>query len=372
MTGQNISDRKPLKVGLIGAGRIVERAHLPALRQSPGVFVTGVFDPDEDRARELATQFQIPNICGSLKDLFKLEPDVTLVACPNNLHAEMAMAALEAGSHVLCEKPMAVSAAEAEAMLEKSKAAGRELMAVSANRFRPEFQALRQAVTEGTLGEITSVRCGWLRNRGIPGLNSWFTNRRLAGGGVLIDLGSHLIDLAIALIGLRKPLSISCHVDRAMVDCAQSSWYRPAERKSDEADARGCDVETSASGYVVFEGPLSLFVDLSWDCALPQDRTYIHCIGRDGIAQIETLFGFSPNGLRPECPLSIWKDGRLVAQPAIGVQDLLQPYRGQWEFFIDHLNQGHSLQQTARDSAKMVQIIEGMYKAAEPIGQNIQ
>src|ERR1041384_292322 len=95
----------PLRLGIIGAGRIVERAHLPVLAKLPEVVVAGLFDPDQERARATADQFHIPQACRTLEALFGLGLDAVLVACPNAQHASMSIAALEANLHVLCEKP---------------------------------------------------------------------------------------------------------------------------------------------------------------------------------------------------------------------------------------------------------------------------
>lgn len=354
------SNNHPLRIGLIGAGRIVERAHLPVLLQNHDASVIGLFDPDYERAMEISSRFNVPYTCRSLDELFALDLDATLIACPNHLHADMTIAALEAKTHVICEKPMAISVTQAEAMLNKAETVGRELMAVSTNRFRPEVIALQDIIRDDILGEIKAVRCGWLRRQGIPGLSTWFTSRNLAGGGVLTDLGSHLLDLVISIIGRRKVNSVSCVTTGLKNGRGQSSWYAP---KTDAADG-SCDVEINASGFVVFEGPLDLFIEVSWDCCVQNDRTYLQFIGQRGAAQIETLFGFSPNGIRPKHPLQIWVEGCPADEPVIGSDDLLQPYRDQWEFFIDSLRQGRKLSRYTYEALEMVRVIDAMYKSA--------
>src|SRR4029077_19021765 len=134
----------PLRLGIIGAGRIVERAHLPVLERLPDIAVIGLFDPDNDRARATAERFHIPHVCRTLEELFSLGLDAALVACPNAQHASVSIAALDAHLHVLCEKPMALNSGEAQAMVQAAERAGRELMIAFANRFRPEVVALQQ------------------------------------------------------------------------------------------------------------------------------------------------------------------------------------------------------------------------------------
>jgi predicted dehydrogenase len=352
-------ERRPLRVGIVGAGRIVERAHLPLLNGMPGVAVAGLFDVNPERAQDLARRFDVPHVCRSLEDLLRLDLDAAVVACPNYLHAPMSIAALEAGAHVLCEKPMALDSVEAAAMCAAAERAGRELMIGLPNRFRPEVLALRQAIRDGRLGTIKSIRCGWLRRKGIPGVGSWFTSRAQAGGGALNDLGSHVLDLALRLSGARRPLAACCAIDRSIAAQAQSNCYIPASGP----EANGCDVEVSASGFAVFVGPLDIFVEVSWACGVPQDRTYLHVAGDRGVARLETVFGFSP-AQRPKHPLHLWIDGRTAPPEVTGSTDLLQPYRDQLDFFVESLRSGRSLQPELRDSLATVGLIEALYESA--------
>jgi len=358
------STTSPLRIGIIGAGRIVERAHLPVLANLPEVVVAGLFDPDLERARATADSFHVPHVCRTLDKLFGLGLDIALVACPNAQHASMSIAALEAQLHVVCEKPMALNSAEAQAMFLAAERAGRELMIAFANRFRPEIVALQKMIQEGVLGEITAIRCGWLRRKGVPGVGTWFTRRALAGGGVLTDLGSHLIDLALWLSGRPAVLNTSCVVDRTFESPGQASWYLPGETVAETT----WDVEVSATGFIVCRGPLNIFVEVSWDCGVPYDQTYLYVRGKQGLARLKTLFGFSPSGYRPEYPLRVWRDDQPVAVAATSATDLLQPYQAQWKFFIDSLQSGRSLRSELQDSVATVQVVEAMYRSAEALG----
>jgi predicted dehydrogenase len=351
-----------LRIGVIGAGRIVERAHLPLLRAMDEVRLAGLFDPDQQRARALGAQFGVERVCDNLEQLLDLGLDAALVACPNYLHASMSIAALEAGLHVLCEKPMAISLNEAEAMVAAAERSGRELMVGFVNRFRPEVAALHQTIQAGQLGPISAIRCGWLRRSGVPGSGSWFTSRAQAGGGVLNDLGSHLIDLALWLGGRHEIRSASCALHSARTSEGEASWYQPPS-----AATHASDVETSAHGFVVLDGPLDLFVEASWDCATPADQTYIQLRGAHGSARLETVFGFSPSGERPEYPLRIWQGDEAAPRLARGSSDLLQPYRDELQFFVESVRVGRSLRPWLRDSLATVRVIDALYRAAEPL-----
>jgi predicted dehydrogenase len=348
-----------LRVGIIGAGRITERAHLPVLNARSDVRVVGLFDPDRDRAGWVATSFGIPAVCVDVDELLRLDLDVVLIACPNRFHAEMTIAALDVGAHVLCEKPMAISGTEAQAMAEAAERSGRELMVGFANRFRPEVVALERTVREGQLGEIVAIRCGWLRRAGVPGAGTWFTDASQSGGGVLIDLGSHLIDLAVWLAGRRELLAACCTADFGVTGAGQADWYESA---NDLSVSPG-DVDVRASGFLVLNGPLDVFVDVSWACALPCDETYLHVLGTRGAARLETVFGFSPSGHRPPYPLRMWLDDDMAHKVA-GTSDLLQPYRDQWCHFVSHICDGKSLRPWLEDSLVTVQITDAMYECA--------
>lgn len=363
--GHSFTAQQPLRIGIIGAGKIVERAHLPLLCAMPDVAVVAVFDPQLSRAEALASQFNIPHTCVQIEQLLELELDIAVVACPNYLHAPMSIAPLEAGLHVLCEKPMATSSAEAAAMRAASIQANRELMIGFPNRFRPEVVALRQAVEQGRLGDIRSVRCGWLRRSGIPGSGTWFTNRALAGGGALTDLGSHVLDLALWIARPGPVLDVSCTLDRTAAVTAEGSWYVP----SSSAETSVNDVEISASGFVVCRGAFDLFVETSWSCAVPFDQTYLHIYGTRGLARLETVFGFSPSGVRPEQPLRLWIDGQPVEETPSSNLDLLQPYRDQIGFFLERVRQGQSLQPDLDINVATVELIHALYEAARQVEQ---
>src|SRR5215213_6358180 len=175
---------KPLRIGLIAAGQIVARAHLPVLLSREDVVVAAIYDRHRKYAEDLASRFQLPQICETLDELLAQPVDVVLVATPNRQHSTVCIAALEAGKHVLCEKPMAATPSEAEAMVTAAERTGKILMIGFTNRFRPELAALHKAIQAGALGEIQAIRCGWLRRNGIPGSQSWFVTREQAGGGV--------------------------------------------------------------------------------------------------------------------------------------------------------------------------------------------
>ncbi|MEK7765408.1 MAG: Gfo/Idh/MocA family oxidoreductase, partial [bacterium] len=194
-----------LRVGVIGLG--MGKGHIRGYRAHPGARVVALADPDAKRLAACGDEFGIPGRYASGEEMIRKERlDVVSVATPNKFHAPLTIAALRAGAHVLCEKPMAMNAREAAAMLAAAKRARRRIMINFSYRFTAPAQALKREVERGALGHVYFARTMWHRSRGMPGFGGWFGQKALAGGGPLIDLGVHRIDLALWLMGAPQPV----------------------------------------------------------------------------------------------------------------------------------------------------------------------
>ena len=249
-----------LKIGLIGAGRIVENIHLPVLTTLPNVKVSAIYDPRYQNTVQLATRFGSPVVCQSRNALFEQDLDAVLIACPNAKHAEMSIAALNAGLDVICEKPMATSYADAYRMVQTAERTEKTLLIALPNRFHSGVAALHEAVVEGWLGKIETLRCGWLRQQGIPGGGTWFTSKAQSGGGALIDLGSHLLDLAVWLGSnpqLEQAISI---LDLRVPQSADAVWYGGNDLRTHHP----FDVEIAAEGFLRSCNRLSITIETCW------------------------------------------------------------------------------------------------------------
>jgi predicted dehydrogenase len=198
------------RVAVIGAGSIAKWSHVPGFQRLPNCEVVAICDVNEARARELADDLKIPRTYGDyMTMLAEVRPDITVVATPNVFHKPMAIAALEAGSNVLCEKPLALTYADAQEMFDIAAAHDRILTAGTHFRFTPPMQVAKQQADAGFFGRIYAVRTAWQRRNGIPGYGSWFTNRDLAGGGALLDIGIHALDRALYLMGYPRPVAVT-------------------------------------------------------------------------------------------------------------------------------------------------------------------
>jgi UDP-N-acetylglucosamine 3-dehydrogenase len=194
-----------LRVGVIGCGSIAQHRHLPEYKANKNVELVAVCDSNEERAREVAEKFGAEAYTSFEELLKNAEVDAVSVCTPNYLHAPISIAALNAGVHVLCEKPMATSTEEAEAMIAAAKASGKKLMIGHNQRFVPSHQRARKLIASGEIGKIYSFRTafghggpeGW----SVDGKESWFFQKDKAFVGAMGDLGVHKTDLLRYVLG---------------------------------------------------------------------------------------------------------------------------------------------------------------------------
>lgn len=240
-----------LRVGVIGLG--MGRHHIGGYQGHPGAQVVAAADMDEKRLAEICDKYNVPNRYTSAEEMLEKERlDVVSVATPNKFHKAFSVAALQAGCHVLCEKPMAMSAAEGREMLAAASQAGKRLMINFSYRFSEQSTALKQQVDAGILGEVYFARTVWHRRRGLPGFGGWFGQKALSGGGPLIDLGVHRLDLALWLMGYPKPVWVL------------GSTYNPIGAELAAKQGKQFDVEDLAVGLVKFANGATLVVEASW------------------------------------------------------------------------------------------------------------
>lgn len=202
--GSNIMAK--IRIGLVGAGNIAN-THLESYMKNNEAEIAAICDIDEARLKKTADRFGIEKRYTNIDDMLANEKlDAADVCVWNCNHAECTIKALEAGLHVLCEKPMAYSAAEAEEMLATAKRVGKLLMVGFVCRFSNTTTVAKDFIDKGYLGEIYSAKAQYVRRHGAPG--GWFCNKELAGGGPGIDIGVHPLDLTRYLMGNPMPVSV--------------------------------------------------------------------------------------------------------------------------------------------------------------------
>ncbi|MCE7791113.1 Gfo/Idh/MocA family oxidoreductase [Salipaludibacillus sp. CUR1] len=264
-----------LKMGIIGAGGIAKGRHLPAYKSlGDRVAVTSICDINPEKAREAARLFDIPKVYDNYIDLFS-EVDAVTICTPNKYHADITIDALNAGVHVLCEKPMAMNTRECEAMVQAAEESGKLLSIGYHYRFMKNAQAAKKVIFEDEIGAPLVARSQSLRRRKVPGWGV-FTNKELQGGGSLIDYGCHFLDLTLWLLDHPKPVEVT---GRA---------YNQLSSKPDQVnewgtfDNRGFEVEDHVTAYITFEGGLSLLFETSWAANINEDIENLSISGEAG------------------------------------------------------------------------------------------
>lgn len=277
--------RRRLKVGVVGIGW-AGRQHLEAYANSEDVEIIGLAGMEPDLLAELRAAYRIPHAVERWEDLIELDGlDAVSVAVPTFLHAPIAVAALERGLHVLSEKPIARDGDEGRLMVDAARRAGRVLDVAFNHRRRGDIAALKRVIDDGGIGRPYYAKASWLRRSGIPSLGSWFTNREMAGGGPLADIGVHVIDYALHLLGEPKVLSVSA---------STYSELGPQGRGGGAYDAQAAgsafEVEDLATAFLRLEGGVTLLVEAGWAAYRPAaDLMDFRIYGTDGGAELSRV-----------------------------------------------------------------------------------
>jgi predicted dehydrogenase len=203
--------------------------------------------------------------------------DFISVCTPNYLHAPVTIAALERGIHVHCEKPIAMNAEETKDIIAARDRSGKKVMIGLGNRFTGETLLVRKLAAQGFLGEIYHARCGWRRRNGIPGRGGWFPDKRLAGGGALIDLGMHSLDLVMYFLDFPE-------VSEVMGNTYSKFGNSPTRLRQGYRD-RGegaFDVEDMAVGLIRLKNGTTVDFEISWASNVEKETKYYELLGTKG------------------------------------------------------------------------------------------
>lgn len=262
---------KKLKIGIIGCGGIANNKHMPALSKlSDKCEMIAFCDNQVERAEKAAAQFGVPGakVYADYNELLaNPEVEVVHVLTPNVAHAPIAVAAFEAGKHVMCEKPMAHTSADAKKMLDAWKKSGKKFTIGYQNRFRPEIQMLHKCCENGELGDIYFAKAHAIRRRAVP---TWgvFPNKALQGGGPLIDIGTHALDLTLWMMDNYKPVSVTGQVFYKLGNLPQATegnMFGPWDPETYE-------VEDSAFGMIKFENGAAIQLEAAWAINMQTSR----------------------------------------------------------------------------------------------------
>ena len=249
---------EPFKVGVIGVGGI-NRTHMPGWAASEHAEVVAGSDISEEALKKWGDAHSVTQLSTKAEDLFN-NPDIDIIdiCTPNMYHTPLVIAALEAGKHVICEKPLAPTPEDIKKMIAARDASGKQLMTAQHFRFSGHSQALKAEIEAGALGDVYHAR-GWMlrRNAFIP--TPTFVYKKHSGGGACIDIGVHILDLTLWMMGNPKPVAVS-GVTRDTISKSKdafSNWHTATMPKD-------MDVEEFAAAFVRFENGATLMLEVSW------------------------------------------------------------------------------------------------------------
>lgn len=348
-----------IKVCIISCGMITNSAHIPAYKHFSEDFeIVAVCDAYEPAAHDTAQRHGIPNYyTDANKMLEEQKPDVVSVCVPNYMHKEYTMLALSHGCHVMCEKPLAFTYKDAKEMFDFAKEKGKILMACQSMRFTPDRLAAKKMIESGQTGEIYYGEFSRIRRRGIP---TWgkFHIKEFSGGGAFVDIGVHMVDAVLWLMGNPELKSVSAATGKyyaneigSLKDSGALTGEVHTQRKFDPDEM---DVEDFSSGTLSFKNGARVNFTVSWAANLPESSDI-------------KLSGYDAGLLIPQCEIYKGADIKeeLITEPNL--------YEG--EAFSGHFYLMDNLRKVIKGEAEPIvkpeetinvaRILEAVYKSAE-------
>jgi predicted dehydrogenase len=346
-----------VRVGVIGVGWAGQQ-HLAAYEALAGVEVVALAGLEEPVRSALAAEYGIERHVARWEDLLDVDGiDAVSVAVPTYLHAPIAIAALERGLHVLSEKPIARNESEARSMVEAARAANRVLDVGFNHRQRGDIHKLKDVIDAGRLGRPYYAKAWWLRRSGIPGLGSWFTTAELAGGGPLVDIGVHVLDYSLFLLGNPTITAVSASTYDLLASAGFG--FSPHSTKTSVAGSTGFDVEDLATAFMRLHDGGTLLVEAGWAAHRSDgDEFGITLYGSKGGAEL-IVEDYAPSG-----SLRIFTDDdgvpaetRLSVPPGGG-------HRAVVEQFLGKVRSGRWHEHDGSAAIELARIVDACYLSA--------
>lgn len=342
---------KKIKIGMIGAGAIAPD-HARGITSHPAAELIAIADASAERVGAVAKEFGIGRVYTDVAELLRdREVEAVSIALPNYLHAKTAVAALEAGKHVLLEKPFATSQAEAAEVVKAAGKNGR-IMTIGMNqRFTREAQTIRAAIERGDLGDIYHARAYWCRRAGSPKFGTWFTDKSRSGGGALLDIGVHVLDLALSLLGNFRPVTVSgfSYTKIGPRGLGEGGWGKSERGK------HVFTVDDFAGGLIRLEGGVTVELAASWIRHQGEADTHnVELFGTEGGAGVfpARLYKFLPGDA-----------GYQVVEPK-GLP-LRYPHCNRSHNWIDAILGEAQLECKLEQSFAVQRIIDAIYESAQ-------
>lgn len=272
-----------VRYGIIGSGMITHSS-AKAIQGNDQSEVITAWDPHEGRKNDLCEKFDIPTPAASAKELLSNpDVDVVYVATPNKFHAPWALEVLKAGKHCLLEKPFAMNTAEAKKVITAARKSGKVFGLGMNQRFAESPQKIKTLVEKGIFGDIYHGKAFWRRRSGIPRLQSWFGNKPLAGGGALLDIGVHLLDLCLYTMDNFEPQAVSgvTYTKFGNRGLAEGGWGI-----SDRDPKLKFTVDDFASAMIKLKGGATVTLDVTWACHTGNPNMNVELFGTEAGASL--------------------------------------------------------------------------------------
>ena len=343
-----------MKVAVIGTGGIAQE-HITSYLNNPRVELYAFCDVSEKNLKAAGEKYGVERLYTSEAEMLQALPELDAVSvCTwNCAHAECAIAALEAGCHVLCEKPMAVNAEQARRMAETAKRTGKLLMIGFVRRFGNDCAVVKDFVGNGYFGDIYYAKATYLRRCGNPG--GWFGDKNRSGGGPLIDLGVHIIDLVRYVMGNPKPVSVYGATfqklgDRRNLKAGMGGYVSTGKTASDTSN-----VEDMATALIRFDNGAVLSIETSFDLNMKKDQSGIELFGTKAGAKLDPE-------LEIYTELNDYLANVQLANPtALSFQGLFQK---EIDHFVSCVLDGTACKAPAEDGVALMEILDAVYRSA--------
>lgn len=345
---------KKLKVAVIGVGNI-SQCHIHAYLQNENVELYALCDIDEKILKAAGERYGITRLYTDEAAMLNELPEIDAVSvCTwNSAHAPCSIMALRAGKHVLCEKPMALNAEEAEQMRAAAEESGKKLMIGFVRRFGNDTEILQDFIAGGTFGEIYYAKATYLRRNGNPG--GWFGDKKRSGGGPLIDLGVHVIDLTRYLMGDPKPVAVYGATFKKLGNrrgLKEHVNYSSVSRSENDI----CDVEDFATAMVRYDNGAVLSVEASFCLNLKEDVGKIELFGTAGGAKLDPQLEIYTDSCGYLTNVSLNRSTAL---------DFNGLFEREINYFIDAIEQDKDVSSIAQDGVTIMKILDAIYRSAE-------
>jgi predicted dehydrogenase len=342
-----------VKIGIIGAGSISEY-HIRGFQKLKDVEVAALCDSNKTRASEMALKYGIKFVYEKAEDMLADDRiDAVTICVWNKLHADLSIQALQQGKHVLCEKPMALNAAEAEKMLKAEEESGKLLMLGLVRRFDAKTEAAKGIVSGGELGNIYYAKAAYLRRDGQPG--GWFSDKSKSGGGALIDIGIHSLDLLLYLIDAGRVDSVSgkvFHFPDMMIGIKGADKYESRDT------GKIHNVEDMVIATITFSDGTILNLEASWAQHIKDETQYMEIYGELGglIVDPDLVLYSNKNGFMTDKTFNTGTNEGDAFQ---------MMFDAEMAHFRDCIIKGTECRSPSTEALELMKIIDAIYRSAE-------